>query len=63
MNNKRYEIKFVIPYEQVGDVMQWLYSENKLTISLPIFALDLDFYFKLHRFDTHIDFIEQNKFN
>ena len=35
MNNKRYEIKFVIPYEQVGDVIQWLYSETKLTTSYP----------------------------
>ena len=35
MNDKRYEIKFVIPYEQVGDVMQWLYSETKLTTSYP----------------------------
>ena len=35
MNDKQYEIKFVIPYEQVGDVMQWLYSETKLTTSYP----------------------------
>ena len=35
MNDKRYEIKFVIPYEQVGDVIQWLYSETKLTTSYP----------------------------
>jgi SPX domain protein involved in polyphosphate accumulation len=35
MNDKRYEIKFVIPYEQVGVVMQWLYSETKLSSSYP----------------------------
>ena len=61
MNDKRHEIKFVISYEQVGEVMQWLFSETKLTISLLTFALDLDFYFKLHRFGVHFDFIEQKK--
>ena len=35
MNDKQYEIKFVISYEQVCDVMQWLYSETKLTTSYP----------------------------
>jgi SPX domain protein involved in polyphosphate accumulation len=35
MNDYRYEIKFIIPYEQVGVVMQWLYSETKLISSYP----------------------------
>lgn len=33
MKDKRYELKFVIPYEQVGAIMQWLYSETKLSSS------------------------------